>query len=73
MKAPIHIVLAMSLSLMAVPAYAAAKKANPSPPLPEPAPNAAPQDPGDVAYAQFQRGYYLSAMAEAQKRVEANG
>ena len=73
MKPPIPVVLAMSLLVLTAPAYGAAKKATPSPPLPEPAPKSAPQDPGDLAYAQFQRGYYLSALAEAQKRVEANG
>lgn len=44
--------------------------AKPAPALPQPNPNANPNL--DLAYGAYQRGYYITALGEARKRLAAN-
>ena len=58
------------LAVLAAPALAQPKK-KPPPPAPPPAPVA--ENPNaDIAYGAFQRGEYLTALAEATKRAQQN-
>ena len=67
--------LVASIALLAADAQA---QTNSAPPLPPPKPSAEAAKPAadaakvDLAYGAFQRGFYLTALAEATKRAEQN-
>ena len=66
------VVALCALAALSAPVLAQPKK---SPPTPSAAPNAAANanaGNADLAYGAFQRGYYLTALAEATKRVKQN-
>ena len=69
-------ILVIATMLALAPSVAAQPKKTPLPPTPPKAAAPAPAetDTGkvDLAYGAFQRGYYLTALAEATKRAEKN-
>lgn len=72
MKSPRAMIAAASAALLSYSAYAQVPKAVPAPPQPAPSAGNESKRVPDIAYGAYQRGYFLTAFADATHLAEQN-